>query len=123
MTACTRLFLQLFGWLVASNTILEYLLAGSTVAKGFSGYFTVLIGAELVEPCQPLHCTAQCCLHAKRFAEICCECLCLARWPSSFLHHINDMWHALHVFSLQVNRPAVFSSVLLPVVTKPLPSS
>lgn len=37
--------LQLFGWVVGANTMLEYLLAGSTVAKGFASYFTTLIGA------------------------------------------------------------------------------
>lgn len=40
----TMMYGKLSGWLVAANTILEYLLAASTVAKGFSGYFTVLIG-------------------------------------------------------------------------------
>jgi len=33
--------------MVAANTLLEYLLAASTVAKGFASYFTVLIG-ELI---------------------------------------------------------------------------
>jgi hypothetical protein len=37
--------LQFFGWMVGANTMLEYLLAGSTVAKGFASYFTTMIGA------------------------------------------------------------------------------
>lgn len=36
--------MQLCGWIVGANTLLEYLLAGATVAKGFSSYFTTLIG-------------------------------------------------------------------------------
>lgn len=47
--------LQFFGWMVAANTLLEYLLAASTVAKGFASYFTVLIG-ELVLPIQAYSC-------------------------------------------------------------------
>jgi hypothetical protein len=35
---------QFFGWMVGANTMLEYLLAGSTVAKGFASYFTTMIG-------------------------------------------------------------------------------
>jgi APA family basic amino acid/polyamine antiporter len=41
-----QLFLQFFGWVVGANTMLEYLLAGSTVAKGFASYFTTLIGQK-----------------------------------------------------------------------------
>jgi hypothetical protein len=37
--------MQFFGWMVGANTMLEYLLAGSTVAKGFASYFTTMIGA------------------------------------------------------------------------------
>jgi hypothetical protein len=37
--------LQFIGWMVGANTMLEYLLAASTVVKGFSSYFTTLIGA------------------------------------------------------------------------------
>jgi hypothetical protein len=35
---------QFAGWVVGANTMLEYLLAGSTVAKGFASYFTTMIG-------------------------------------------------------------------------------
>lgn len=38
--------LQFVGWMIGCNTFLEYLLAGATVAKGFSSYFTVLIGGR-----------------------------------------------------------------------------
>jgi hypothetical protein len=40
---------QFFGWIVGANTMLEYLLAGSTVAKGFASYFTTLIGTFRVK--------------------------------------------------------------------------
>eukprot|EP00775_Hariotina_reticulata_P009041 gene9041-9212_t len=40
----TMMYGKFFGWMVAANTLLEYLLAASTVAKGFASYFTVLIG-------------------------------------------------------------------------------
>jgi len=46
------LLCQFFGYMVGANTMLEYLLAGSTVAKGFASYFTVLIGK-----------TCNCCRH------------------------------------------------------------
>jgi len=40
----TMMYGKFFGWVVGANTLLEYLLAGSTVAKGFASYFTTLIG-------------------------------------------------------------------------------
>lgn len=40
----TMMYGKFIGWLVGANVMLEYLLAGSTVAKGFSSYFTTLIG-------------------------------------------------------------------------------
>jgi len=44
LSICILCHIQFFGWMVAANTLLEYLLAASTVAKGFASYFTVLIG-------------------------------------------------------------------------------
>lgn len=44
---CPGLPPQFIGFMVGANTMLEYLLAGSTVAKGFASYFTVLIGKAL----------------------------------------------------------------------------
>jgi hypothetical protein len=35
------------GWMVGANTMLEYLLCASTVAKGFASYFTTMIGERL----------------------------------------------------------------------------
>ncbi|WIA30684.1 hypothetical protein OEZ86_000756 [Tetradesmus obliquus] len=40
----TMMYGKFFGWMVGANTMLEYLLAGSTVAKGFASYFTTMIG-------------------------------------------------------------------------------
>ena len=45
---------QFFGWMVGANTMLEYLLAGSTVAKGFASYFTTMIGEALRQCAQSL---------------------------------------------------------------------
>ncbi|KAF6257134.1 amino acid permease-domain-containing protein [Scenedesmus sp. NREL 46B-D3] len=40
----TLMYGKFVGWMVGANTMLEYLLASSTVAKGFASYFTTLIG-------------------------------------------------------------------------------
>ncbi|WIA40660.1 hypothetical protein OEZ86_004366 [Tetradesmus obliquus] len=40
----TLMYGKLIGWMVGANTMLEYLLAASTVVKGFASYFTTLIG-------------------------------------------------------------------------------
>ncbi|KAI8467780.1 MAG: amino acid permease-domain-containing protein [Monoraphidium minutum] len=42
----TMMYGKFIGWIVGANVMLEYLLAGSTVAKGFSSYFTTLIGQK-----------------------------------------------------------------------------
>lgn len=42
----TMMYGKLIGWVVGANVMLEYLLAGSTVAKGFSSYFTTLIAQK-----------------------------------------------------------------------------
>jgi hypothetical protein len=55
LSICILCHIQFFGWMVAANTLLEYLLAASTVAKGFASYFTVLIG-ELARPMSGWRC-------------------------------------------------------------------
>jgi amino acid transporter len=43
----TLMYGKFFGWMVGANTMLEYLLCASTVAKGFASYFTTMIGEHL----------------------------------------------------------------------------
>lgn len=65
--ACMCLMPQLIGWMVGANTMLEYLLAASTVVKGFASYFTTLIGACM--HCVALHTAIA---HTQHAVVTCC---------------------------------------------------
>lgn len=58
----TLMYGKFFGWMVGANTMLEYLLCASTVAKGFASYFTTMIGERLPQLFLPgVHCSVAAC--------------------------------------------------------------
>jgi len=137
--------LQFFGWMVGTNTMLEYVLAASTVAKGFASYFTTLIGMLL--PCLPspgpshwpFSSTQLVELSSRAYLQVptCCQdfikwlCCRSAKSQHGSLHiraavcspTAHDQQVSLCCFLLQANRQAAFSSVWHPAGTLRPPSS